>query len=71
MFLIKLITDRYGVGGITEEIIGYGENEASVRQYCVDGTKNLRYNMAQGVKYYTYDRIYNVCQRPTQTIEEE
>lgn len=66
MFLIKLITDRYGVGGITEEIVGYATEEALAKKFCNEETPKLKYNKDMGNKYYTYQEIFNVYPEKTE-----
>ena len=65
MFLIRLITDRYGVRGITEEIIGYATTEELAKKFCKEETPNLKYNKNMGNKYYNYQRIDNVYEEET------
>lgn len=40
LFLIKLITERYSFGGITEQIIGYAPTEELAQEYCQVETSN-------------------------------
>lgn len=60
MFLIKLVTERYSFGGVTEQVIGYAPTEELAIKYCEKETPKLKYNKNMGNKYYIYTEIADV-----------
>ena len=57
MYLILKVTDRYGVGGVSEEIIGYTETLKEAEEYISLENPKLEFNESMGQVYYKYKKV--------------
>lgn len=57
MYLILMVTDRYGVGGISEKIIGYKKTFDEADRYVKEETPKLEFNENICQVYYRFKKI--------------
>lgn len=66
MFLITLVTDKYGVCSRTEQRKGYITTKELAIKYCQEETAKLIYDKNIGIKYYTCEEIFDVYKEKEQ-----